>query len=236
MAGSRGLRICAARIRDTPRRPRSSAGVRCTRHGNMRPISGLSVSNSGRDLRPLITFARSLQAASDWSVYHSILLCRPRWSSSTAMKLSGSGSNVPTSSNRKHRAHVFSGPSPMTPDLAQQFAAIALGHVAREYPNRLDHVLAGPEDARGPAELHPVFYGSFDWHSCVHGYWMLAHLYRRFPAIPDAAAIRALFDAAPDPRADRRGMPLSRSPRNTWVRAPLRLGLAAQARRRTGAA
>jgi hypothetical protein len=61
----------------------------------MRPISGLSVSNSGRDLRPLITFARSLQAASDWSVYHSILLCRPRRSSSTAMKLSGSGSNVP---------------------------------------------------------------------------------------------------------------------------------------------
>ena len=83
----------------------------------------------------------------------------------------------------------------MTPDLAQQFTTIALGHVTREYPNKLDHVLAGPEDARGPAELHPVFYGSFDWHSCVHAYWMLAHLYRRFPAIPNAAAIRALFDA-----------------------------------------
>jgi hypothetical protein len=67
-------------------------------------------------------------------------------------------------------SHVFSGPSPMTPDLAQRFAAIALVHVAREYPNRLDHVLTGAEDARGPAELHPVFYGSFDWHSCVHGY------------------------------------------------------------------
>jgi Protein of unknown function (DUF2891) len=92
-------------------------------------------------------------------------------------------------------SHVFSGPSPMTPDLAQRFAAIALGHVAREYPNRLDHVLTGAEDARGPAELHPVFYGSFDWHSCVHGYWMLAHLYRRFPNIPDAAAIRALFNS-----------------------------------------
>ena len=88
----------------------------------------------------------------------------------------------------------------MTPDLADRFAAIALGHVTREYPNKLDHVLAGPGDARSPADLHPVFYGSFDWHSCVHGYWMLAHLYRRFPAIPNAATIRALFDAhlAPD--------------------------------------
>ncbi len=82
----------------------------------------------------------------------------------------------------------------LTPDLADRFAAIALGHVAREYPNKLDHVLAGAGDARGPRELHPVFYGSFDWHSCVHGYWMLAYLYRRFPAMPRAPAIRALLD------------------------------------------
>jgi hypothetical protein len=83
----------------------------------------------------------------------------------------------------------------MTPDLARAFAAVALGHVTREYPNKLDHVLAGPGDARGPRDLHPVFYGSFDWHSCVHGYWMLAHLYRRFPAMPNAGAIRDLFDS-----------------------------------------
>jgi hypothetical protein len=83
----------------------------------------------------------------------------------------------------------------MTPDLANRFAAIALGHVTREYPNKLDHVLAGPGDARGPCDLHPVFYGSFDWHSCVHGYWMLARLLRRFPAIPNAPAIRAVFGA-----------------------------------------
>ena len=82
----------------------------------------------------------------------------------------------------------------LTPDLADRFAGVALGHVTREYPNKLDHVLAGPADARGPRDLHPVFYGSFDWHSCVHGYWMLAALYRRFPAMPQAAAIRTLFD------------------------------------------
>ncbi|MDR3529141.1 MAG: DUF2891 domain-containing protein [Rhodopila sp.] len=83
----------------------------------------------------------------------------------------------------------------LTPERADQFVAIALGHVTREYPNKLDHVLAGPEAVRGPRDLHPVFYGSFDWHSCVHGYWMLAHLYRRFPAMPHASAVRALFDA-----------------------------------------
>jgi len=76
-----------------------------------------------------------------------------------------------------------------------RLARIALGHVTREYPNKLDHVLRGPEDLRGPRALHPIFYGSFDWHSCVHSYWLLTHLYRRFPDVPEAAAIRALVDA-----------------------------------------
>lgn len=82
----------------------------------------------------------------------------------------------------------------LTEERAAAFARIALGHVEREYPNKLDHVLAGPEDARGPRDLHPVFYGSFDWHSCVHGYWLLARLLARFPAMAPAADIRALFD------------------------------------------
>ena len=86
--------------------------------------------------------------------------------------------------------------SRLTPELASRFAAIALGHVAREYPNKLDHVLEGPDDARSPRELHPIFFGSFDWHSCVHGYWLLATLLRREPQIPEAGAIRTLFDDA----------------------------------------
>lgn len=81
----------------------------------------------------------------------------------------------------------------MIPDLASRFARIALGHVTREYPNKLDHVLDGPGDAATPRALHPVFYGSFDWHSCVHGYWLLARLHRTQPDLPEAAAIRALF-------------------------------------------
>ncbi|HEY3848041.1 MAG TPA: DUF2891 family protein, partial [Acetobacteraceae bacterium] len=76
-------------------------------------------------------------------------------------------------------------------DRASQFAEIALGHVAREYPNKLDHVLTGHADLQTPRTLHPIFYGSFDWHSCVHGYWLLARLLRRFPALP---AIAELFD------------------------------------------
>jgi hypothetical protein len=84
----------------------------------------------------------------------------------------------------------------LTAELASKFAGIALGHVAREYPNKLDHVLDGPADARGPRDLHPIFFGSFDWHSCVHGYWLLATLLRLQPAIPEAGAIRALFDDA----------------------------------------
>ena len=83
----------------------------------------------------------------------------------------------------------------LTEAMAARLAEIALGHVTREYPNKLDHVLAGPADAATPAALHPVFHGSLDWHSCVHGYWMLAHLLRRFPDFGPAEAIVALFDA-----------------------------------------
>ena len=87
----------------------------------------------------------------------------------------------------------------LTPETASTFARIALGHVEREYPSKLDHVLEGPQDVRGPRALHPLFYGSFDWHSCVHGYWTLARVLRLQPEIPEAGDIRALFDRALTP-------------------------------------
>jgi hypothetical protein len=80
-------------------------------------------------------------------------------------------------------------------DLAERFARIALGHVGREYPNKLDHVLSDETDVRTPRALHPIFFGSFDWHSCVHTHWLLARLYRRFPRLVAAEQIRQLFDA-----------------------------------------
>lgn len=81
----------------------------------------------------------------------------------------------------------------LTPETAARFAGIALGHVRQEYPHKLDHVMDGPEDVLGPAELHPIFHGSFDWHSCVHGYWLLMRVRRLFPDLPVRARIDALF-------------------------------------------
>ncbi len=70
----------------------------------------------------------------------------------------------------------------------------------REYPHKLDHVLDGPEDVAGPRALHPIFFGSFDWHSCVHGWWLMLRLRRLFPDLPAARRIEDLADEmlAPD--------------------------------------
>src|SRR3984957_10301467 len=84
----------------------------------------------------------------------------------------------------------------LTQNLADQFAKAALGHVTREYPNKLDHVLTGPEDLVSPRVLHPIFYGSFDWHSCVHSHWLLARVLRRFPGIAAADEVRAWLAGA----------------------------------------
>jgi hypothetical protein len=76
--------------------------------------------------------------------------------------------------------------------LASHLALIALGHVSQEYPHKLDHVLLGDEDAPPPRKLHPIFFGSFDWHSCVHGWWTLLTLRRLFPHIEEAEDIGRL--------------------------------------------
>jgi hypothetical protein len=78
---------------------------------------------------------------------------------------------------------------------ASAFARVALANVVREYPNKLDHVLNGAADVASPRALHPAFYGSFDWHSCVHMHWLLARVARRFPTLAEAPAIVATLDA-----------------------------------------
>jgi hypothetical protein len=78
--------------------------------------------------------------------------------------------------------------------LASRMAQIALGHVAREYPHKLDQVLTSAADLAPPRALHPIFFGSFDWHSCVHGWWTLLTLRRLFPDMPQASAIAELAD------------------------------------------
>lgn len=74
-------------------------------------------------------------------------------------------------------------------DLAARMARVALGHVTQEYPHKLDHVLTSDEDLAPPRVLHPIFFGSFDWHSCVHGWWTLLTLRRLFPHLAKAQAI-----------------------------------------------
>ena len=83
----------------------------------------------------------------------------------------------------------------LTPEIASKFARLALAHVEREYPNKLDHVLNDSDDVRSPRSLHPIFFGSFDWHSCVHGWWTLLNLRRLFPRIAEAGPIGELADA-----------------------------------------
>ena len=82
----------------------------------------------------------------------------------------------------------------LTESLAASFAQAALANVVREFPNKPDHVLGGAGDVRGPRSLHPAFYGSFDWHSCVHMHWLLARVRRLIPGLPQHDAIVDLFD------------------------------------------
>jgi hypothetical protein len=84
--------------------------------------------------------------------------------------------------------------SGLTPDLAAKFAHLTLSHLGRQWPYKMDHVLTGPEDARPPVEFHPIFHGSFDWHSCVHGWWQVMRIARRFPDLSEAAEARAQAD------------------------------------------
>jgi hypothetical protein len=74
---------------------------------------------------------------------------------------------------------------------AARFAALALKCLHQEYPNHISHTLNSAADARPPHELTPAFYGCLDWHSDVHGHWLLVRLLRLFPDAPFAAQARA---------------------------------------------
>lgn len=82
----------------------------------------------------------------------------------------------------------------LTSEEASHFADLALKCIQRQYPNKLDHVMNGPADVESPRKLHPAFYGCFDWHSSVHGHWMLVRLLRLFPKMKESARIRAALN------------------------------------------
>src|ERR1039458_8436297 len=73
---------------------------------------------------------------------------------------------------------------------AARFARLALDCVPKEYPNKIAHSLNSDADVQPPRLLTPAFYGCYDWHSSVHGHWLLGRLARLFPQAPFAAEAR----------------------------------------------
>ena len=74
------------------------------------------------------------------------------------------------------------------------FARLALKGIPQEYPNKPSNVMNTADDVQSPREMHPAFYGNFDWHSAVHGHWMLVRLLRQYPDSEVAAEIRSVLN------------------------------------------
>lgn len=81
----------------------------------------------------------------------------------------------------------------LTQERASRLARLPLAAIPREFPNKLEHVMNDSGEVKSPKELHPAFYGSYDWHSCVHGHWMLVRVLKQHPELPEADQIRRLL-------------------------------------------
>src|SRR4051794_41088333 len=90
-------------------------------------------------------------------------------------------------------------PASLDAAAAGRFADLALACVHKEYPNKIAHLLNGDADVKPPRELTPAFYGCYDWHSAVHGHWLLARLVRQFPVATLAARAPAALDQGLSP-------------------------------------
>ena len=84
---------------------------------------------------------------------------------------------------------------PLTDAQAAVFSRLALDCIVTEYPNKPMQVMVGDQSALTPRQLHPVFYGCFDWHSAVHGHWLLVRLLKLHPGHPEAQRTRAALAA-----------------------------------------
>lgn len=83
----------------------------------------------------------------------------------------------------------------LTPAGASHLARLPMGCILKEFPNKTNHTSANITDhVKSPKTLHPAFYGCFDWHSCVHGHWMLVKLLKLYPTLPEAATIKKLLN------------------------------------------
>ena len=88
------------------------------------------------------------------------------------------------------RSILFATALTLNPESAERFANLALACVHKEYPNKIAHTMLSDADAKPPRELTPAFYGCYDWHSSVHGHWLLARLSRLSPDAPFAEKAR----------------------------------------------
>ncbi len=79
-------------------------------------------------------------------------------------------------------------------EVAYDLSNLALECIKKEYPYKPGHVINNPKDIHIPRKMHPAFYGCFDWHSAVHGHWMLVKLLKMFPDISNAHEIRVALD------------------------------------------
>jgi hypothetical protein len=87
---------------------------------------------------------------------------------------------------------AFAAPaSPIDAAAAARFAELALRCVHQEFPNKIAHVLVSDDDVQPPRDLYPAFHGCYDWHSSVHGHWLLVRLVRQFPDAEFATPARA---------------------------------------------
>jgi hypothetical protein len=96
-------------------------------------------------------------------------------------------------------AASVSGPGPLDEAAAARFAHLALACLYKEYPNKIAHVMLSDADALPPHLLTPAFYGCFDWHSAVHGHWLLVRLLRLFPNAPFARDARTALSVSLTP-------------------------------------
>lgn len=102
--------------------------------------------------------------------------------------VNGAAAQKSAETSRIANAHTFDATA------AQRFASLALACVHKEYPNKISHSLLSDADVAPPRKLTPAFYGCYDWHSSVHGHWLLVRLLRTFPDAPFAAAARAAVE------------------------------------------
>lgn len=76
---------------------------------------------------------------------------------------------------------------------AERLVALPIKCAQQEFPNKLGQVLNSSADLASPAELHPAFYGCFDWHSAVHGQWLMVRLLKTYPNLAQATTIRTIL-------------------------------------------